>query len=506
MLQKTPPLNNETGASADDVSIHLHNKTFQPSLGHGSRAIKKPGIAPRTESHGLIMSETNRDAPWPKPLYAWYVVGVLMLAYTNSFIDRQILSLLIEPIRRDLEINDTQVSLLAGIAFTIFYTVMGVPIARLSDQRNRRAIIMLGISFWSLMTAACGLAKNYTHMFLARMGVGVGEATLSPAAMSMISDYFPVGKLARAISVYSMGVYFGAGLALIIGGLVVQLVSNAGRVTLPVLGEVYPWQLTFFVVGLLGLPIIALLFTVREPLRRGLTLTPASNQAGASSYPELLRFVRANLRTLACHFLAFSFLGIGIAGFLVWTPTLFIRTWGWPASQIGFVYGFVLFFGGTAGVYAGGYLADWLQNRGRQDAILRAAFYCALGVIPFALLTPLMPTPELAVVCLAITGFLMAMPQGLPAAALQVITPNALRAQMTALYFLVGNLIANGFGPTIYALVTDYVLADPMKLRYSMAVVSAVVLPLGALFAFLALKPYRQSVLAARLRAGPSTA
>jgi MFS family permease len=434
--------------------------------------------------------------PWPRPLYAWYVVGVLMLAYTNSFIDRQILSLLIEPIRRDLQINDTQVSLLAGIAFTIFYTLMGVPIARLSDQKNRRTIIILGITFWSLMTATCGMAKQYWHLFLARMGVGVGEATLSPAAMSIISDYFPVTKLARAISVYSMGVYFGAGLALIIGGFVIQLVSQAGNVSLPLVGEVYPWQVTFFVVGLLGLPIILLLMTVREPLRRGAART--SEGANASALPELKKFVRLNRRTLVFLFLAFSFIGIGIAGYMVWTPTLFIRTWGWQASEIGFMYGFILFFGGTSGVYAGGFLADWLQQRGHSDAILRSAFISALLIVPFAIATPLMPNATLAVIGLAFTAFFLAMPQGLAAAALQVITPNALRAQLTALYFLVGNLIANGFGPTLYALVTDYVFNDPAKLRYSLAIVSAIVLPLGALFGYLALKPYRASVLRAQ--------
>jgi len=436
------------------------------------------------------------ENPWPKPLYAWYVVGVLMLAYTNSFIDRQIISLLIDPIRRDLQINDTQVSLLAGIAFTIFYTLMGVPIARLSDQKNRRTIITIGITFWSLMTSACGMAQQYWQLFLARMGVGVGEAALSPAAMSIIADYFPVNKLARAISVYSMGVYFGAGLALIIGGFVVQLVSQAGNVTLPLIGEIYPWQVTFIVVGLMGLPIILLLMTVREPLRRGLSKT--SDGSNASSLPELKKFVRRNARTLTFHFLAFSFIGIGIAGFLVWTPSLFIRTWGWQASEIGFAYGFILFIGGTSGVYAGGHLADWLQQRGHPDAILRSAFISALLIVPFAVATPLMPNASLAIVCLGFAAFFLAMPQALPAAALQVIAPNALRAQLTALYFLVGNLIANGFGPTLYALVTDYVFGDSNMLRYSMAIVSAIVLPLGALFGYLALKPYRDSVARAR--------
>jgi len=369
---------------------------------------------------------------------------------------------------------------------------MGVPIARLSDQKNRRTIIILGITFWSLMTASCGMAKQYWHLFLARMGVGVGEATLSPAAMSIISDYFPVTKLARAISVYSMGVYFGAGLALIIGGFVIQLVSQAGNVSLPLVGEVYPWQVTFFVVGLLGLPIILLLMTVREPLRRGATQT--SEGSNASAFPELKKFVRLNLRTLVFHFLAFSFIGIGIAGYMVWTPTLFIRSFGWQASEIGFMYGFILFFGGTSGVYAGGFLADWLQQRGHSDAILRSAYTSALLIVPFAIATPLMPNATLAVISLALTAFFLAMPQGLPAAALQVITPNALRAQLTALYFLVGNLIANGFGPTLFALVTDFVFGDPAMLRYSMAIVSAIVLPLGALFGYLALKPYRASV------------
>jgi MFS family permease len=439
---------------------------------------------------------TGTETPWPKPVYAWYVVGILMLAYTNSFIDRQIISLLIEPIKRDLQINDTQVSLLAGIAFTIFYTLMGVPIARLSDQKSRRTIIIIGITFWSLMTAACGSAKQYWHLFLARMGVGVGEATLSPAAMSIISDYFPVHKLARAISVYSMGVYFGAGLALIIGGFVVKLVSEAGAITLPLLGEVYPWQLTFFVVGIMGLPIILLLMTVKEPVRRGVSKTVTQSQA--SSIPELKKFVRANLHTLVFHFLAFSFIGIGIIGYMVWTPTLFIRTWGWTASEIGFVYGFILFTGGTSGVYAGGFLADWLQKRGHSDGILRAACYCGLIGMPFTVITPLVSSPAVAVACLAVTSFVLAMPQGLPAAALQVIAPNALRAQLTALYFLIGNMVALGLGPTVYALVTDYVFADPAKLRYSISVVSAVVMPLGAMFGYLALKPYRASVVRAQ--------
>lgn len=440
------------------------------------------------------------DGDWPNPLYSWYVVGVLMLAYTNSFIDRQILSLLIEPIRADLHISDTQVSLLAGIAFTLFYTLLGVPIARLADQKNRKAIISSGIAVWSVMTAACGLAGNFWQLFLARIGVGVGEATLSPAAFSIIADYFPKHLLARAFSVYSMGVYLGAGMAMVIGGVVIRMVVDAGAHSVPLLGELKPWQLTFFYVGLLGLPIFFLVLSIREPARRGVAALGLGETANASSSAALISFLRLNAGTASYHFLAFSMVGIAITGYMVWTPTLFIRTWGWTAADIGLAYGGIMLVLGTAGVYSGGFLADWMEKRGHRDAILRAACLAAFAALPFAVATPLMPNSTLALVSLGFTCFFMALPQGLPAAALQVITPNPLRAQMTALYFLVGNMLALGFGPTLIALVTDYGFADPQQLRYSMALVSALVLPLGGLLSYLALKPYRASRDRAELR------
>jgi hypothetical protein len=239
-----------------------------------------------------------------------------------------------------------------------------------------------------------------------------------------------------------------------------------------------------------------LLLTVKEPLRRG--VKKGQSARNASSVSELFAFVRANLRTIVFHFIAFSLIGIGIVGYLVWTPTLFIRTYGWDAPSIGLAYGIILLVFGTAGLYAGGAVADWLQTRGETDAIIRAAYYSSLAIIPFAVATPLMPTGTLAIGALAIATFFFSFPQGLPAAALQVFTPNPLRAQMTAIYFLVGNLIASGLGPTTYALVTDFVFDDPMMIRYSIAGVCAVVMPLGALFAYLALEPYRESVVRAR--------
>jgi MFS family permease len=200
--------------------------------------------------------------------YAWYVVIVLMVIYTLSFIDRQILAFLVGPIRADLQISDTAIGLLGGFAFAIFYTLLGLPMGWLADRKSRRGLIAIGLVFWSLMTALCSLARSFGTLFAARIGVGVGEATLTPAAFSLIADYFPREKLARALSVYSMGILIGSGLAFIVGGAVVQAMNGMPALQVPVLGTMAPWRLTFLIVGLPGLAIALLLLTVREPVRR----------------------------------------------------------------------------------------------------------------------------------------------------------------------------------------------------------------------------------------------
>src|SRR5258708_14916503 len=179
--------------------------------------------------------------------YAWYVVFILMVCYTLSFVDRQILSLLVGPMKRDLAISDTRIGLLQGVAFALFYGLMGLPLGRLADTRNRRNVIIVGVVLWSFLTGACSAARSFWSLFLARMGVGVGEATLSPSAFSLITDYFPKEKLGAALSVYSMGIFIGSGLALIAGGSVVDAVTRMPAVTLPLLGAVAPWRFTFLI-------------------------------------------------------------------------------------------------------------------------------------------------------------------------------------------------------------------------------------------------------------------
>nr|WP_186351428.1 MFS transporter [Pseudomonas chengduensis] len=412
----------------------------------------------------------------------------MMVAYVLSFVDRQILNLLVEPIRRDLAINDTQMSLLMGLSFALFYTVCGIPLGRVADTRSRRGLIAVGILFWSAATAACGMAKMYWQFLLCRIGVGVGEAALSPAAYSLIADSFPAERRATAISVYSMGVYLGSGLAFLVGGLVIQFASAQGDVTLPVLGEVRPWQLIFLILGVAGVFFTLLMLAIKEPVRRG------AGAGVAVPLSEVGRYIRANRRTVLLH--NFGFAGLAFAGYgsAAWIPTFYIRTYGWDAGQVGIVYGCIVAVFGCLGIVFGGRLADLMAKRGRSDANMRVGLYAALGALPMVVLFPLMDTAFWASMLLAPAVFCLSMPFGVAPAAIQEIMPNSMRGQASAIYLFVITLIGLGVGPTAVALVTDFVFADDNALRYSLLIVTTLAVLMSIILLAKSLKPYRESV------------
>lgn len=435
----------------------------------------------------------NGDFPFNER-YAWYVVAVLLFAYTVSFVDRQILSLLVQPIKRDLGVSDTQIGLLAGLAFALFYSVLGVPIARLADHSNRRVIISVGVAIWSVMTAACGLSKNYWQLFLARVGVGVGEATLSPAAYSMMADYFPPQKLAKAVGVYCMGLYGGAGLAMLAGSVVVTYVSSSGTVLLPIIGTVFPWQLTFFVVALPGILVLALMGTVKEPTRRHLFVDGSTKAIADKAVPlkAVLSFMSKNRAIIIGHFGGFLALGTVISAYLVWVPEFLRRTYDIPISQAGFIYGMALLIFGTAGPYAGGWLAEKLNEKGYRDAEWRASMIGAGAMIPLTILTPLAPDKISVTVLLCGVTFALSFPQGLAPTILQLIAPNRMRAQLTAVFMFVAVLAGYTVGPAFVAMMTDYFFQDEAAIRYSLAIVSGVLTPIGLLFLWYGRKPYAE--------------
>jgi MFS family permease len=428
------------------------------------------------------------EEPYPSAGYAWYVVGVLTLVYVFSFIDRQILNLLVRPIRRDLGITDTQMSLLMGFSFALFYTFFGIPLGRLADSRSRRTIIAVGFAAWSLFTAGCGLARNFLQMLLMRVGVGVGEAALSPAAYSLITDYFPKQKLATAISVYSMGIYIGGGLALVLGAVVANIASAQETWLLPIVGETRPWQVIFFIVGLPGVVLALLLYTVKEPKRRGVKQGSAQVPLG-----EVLAYLWKNKVTFLCHNVGFALISFSNYGSSSWVPTFFQRNHGWSAADAGYVYGGIIAIFGTLGIVAGGRLADYMTQRGYRDSSMRVGLYVTLAWLPTCVYS-LVPSGRWAALLLIPAVFLTSAPFGVAATAIQQMMPNPMRGQASAIYLFVVNLIGLGIGPTAVAVTTDYVFGYDDAVRYSLFIVSLLAHVVAAVLLWVGLKPYCTSL------------
>ena len=423
---------------------------------------------------------------------AWYLVGILMVAHVISFIDRQVITLLIEPIRRDLQISDTEISLLMGFAFAIFYVAMAVPIARLSDSRSRKLIIVIGMTSWSVATAFCGLAKNYTQLFFARVGVGVGEATLTPAAYSMIADSFPEHKLGRALALYSIGIPVGAGLAGVFGGWAVQAISRAGTVNLPFVGMLHPWQLTFIAVAIPGLFLVSLMsLTIREPVRRNI-----KSQMDGQPVPfrSVLTFMWLNKQLFGSIFLGYAFAGTAFYGFLAWIPEFIRRTHDWDIGAAGMVFGAIYAVFGTAGTLTGGWVCDWMTRKGYADAAIRACtIYFAIAT-PFMILTPLMPTMIWVIPMMAVMAFTMSLQQAMTPVAIQLITPNEMRAQATSIFFVASVFPGIAFGATSVAVLTDLIFKDDYSIRYSLTVVGGVMMMMATITLGFGIKGYKESL------------
>lgn len=429
--------------------------------------------------------------------YPWYIVSLCMLAYIFSFIDRQVITLLVEPIRADLQISDTQFSLLHGLAFAMLYATAGIPIARLADSRSRPAIISVGIFVWSLATAACGIAKNFVELFLARMAVGVGEAALSPAAYSMIRDSFPKSKLGLAIGVYSSGAFLGGGLAFIIGGTAIAIIEQWGPQTLPLIGLVKPWQMTFLIVGIPGLLVAALFYiTIRDPQRKGV-----ASDAAPFTFRDVLRYIGGHKATFTAHYLGFGFMSLTLFGLMNWAPAYFLRKYNMPIQDVGLYLGFVVLIGNSAGVLASGWLTDRFTRHGYRDAPMRAGMFGSIGaIIPTALFSQVDGFGG-SLSLLAIAMFFASFPLATSATALQLMAPNQMRAQATALFFLSMNLLGITGGTTLVALCTDYVFYDDAMVGYSMSLVGVVGAVVGAIILARGLKPF---ALTAAEVAGPA--
>lgn len=387
-----------------------------------------------------------------------------------------IMGLLVGPIRESFQISDTQYSLLAGLAFSLFYAIMGLPLARIADRGSRRNLIVAGIAVWSFMTAACGLAKGYWSLFVARVGVGIGEATLGPAAYSMIADYFPKSILGRALSVYMIGVTLGSGFAYMLGGAVVGYVEDMGTIMVPVVGEIEGWQLTFFVVGIPGLLVsLLMLTTVREPARTGI-VTPE-----AVPVSEVADYLWQRRQAYGGHILGISIFIMVVYALNLWGPTYFIRTFGYTRPEAGWVFGLVMIGAGTAGLLLAGTLSDRLVSKGIHDAYVKIILFSMVAMIPSAAALAFLESDLLAIVFMSLAVFFSAFQGGVAGGTLQLMTPNRMRGQVMAVYGLSSNLIGLGLGPTVIAMTTDYVFGYDEAIGKSIALCAVILCPIGAL-------------------------
>ncbi len=420
--------------------------------------------------------------------YPWYVVAVLVLAQAFSFLDRMIMGLLVGPIRESFQISDTQYSLLAGLAFSLFYAVMGLPLARVADSKSRRNLIAAGVAVWSVMTALCGLARGFWSLFVARTGVGVGEATLAPGAYSMITDYFPQRILARALSVYMIGVTLGSGFAYMLGGAVVAYLEDIEQIVLPILGPIHGWQLTFFIVGLPGLFVsILLMATVREPRRRGVGI----DGADSIPLPEVAQYLWQRRSAFAGHIFGISIFIMVVYALNLWGPTYFIRTFGYSRAEAGWVFGVVMIVAGTAGLLLAGTIADAWMQRGTKDAYVRTILLSIICMTPCAVMLGFTSNEVVGLLAMALAVFFSAFQGGIAGGTLQLMTPNRMRGQVIAIYTLVANLIGLGLGPTVVAATTDYVFGYDEAIGKSIALSAAVMCPLGGLLLWRSLPAIR---------------
>ncbi|MGE4430335.1 MAG: MFS transporter [Sphingobium sp.] len=420
------------------------------------------------------MRASADEAVYPSSRRAVITLAILMLAYILSFLDRQILALMVDPIRRDLGINDFQISLLQGLAFALFFSVMGIPLGRLSDRLTRTHIIAIGIVWWSIMTALCGLAGGFAALFLFRMGVGLGEAALAPAAYSILGDSFPPNKLVRATSLFGQSATIGAGISLLAGG---QLIDAIDRSGLSPFG-LASWQLTFILVGLPGIIVAGLVLLIREPVRTNRSATPPG------SFMTVLRSLWGERHILAPLYISGTLLAIINFGAVAWFPTHLIRHFGLTPGQAGLWLAPIHLAGGLLGAVLGSALTEWMLHREKSQPYLRSIAIVAL-LMAGTMIAPLLPTLGPALMIWSLSVVFQGAYAGSVMAAIQVTVPNERRGLATALLLLLSNLGALGLGSALIGGVSTMMFAgDPAGIGKGLALVGFLSAACSALIAF----------------------
>ena len=412
-------------------------------------------------------------------LYARYLVGLMMLVSIIAYSDRLILGFLIDPIKADLGLTDTQAGLLMGLAFSLFYAIMGIPLGRAVDRFPRNAVLAGCIAIWSLATALCGLATGVVSLFIARSGIGAGEAAMNPSAISLIGDHYPRSRVVGALAIYSIGIVAGGGLAIILGGQLVAYLNSLGRIDVFGFDNVPAWRLVFIAMGAPGL-VAALLvyFTVRD---RGRTYRRSDEvRATAQLTPDVLVYFKANRRVYALLYgglVAYGFYNFSV---LSWYPAMFGRTFGSTAAEISIGYGFAFLVSGLAGALASAPAVRYFQRQGSLDGPAKILLLTStLALVP-AIAGPLMPTFELTIACFLVTMFMTAVQNSMAFTTFVLIAPPNRRGIVVATYVMAMNLTGGSLGGVFIGLLSDNVFG-PEHLAKAISLMAAVALPISML-------------------------
>ena len=442
-------------------------------------ALQSEAVAPPAAREAWTLPASSR---------AWYSVVVLSLVSMMSNIDRGIVNLLVGPIKRDLHLSDTGISLLIGLTFSLAYVLFSFPLSRLADSRSRKVILTAGLTLWSLATMLCGLAQQLWQLFAARALVGAAESVKGPCSMSMIADLVPHEKLPRAFAIFQLGITGGMAGALVIGGLLLSAFAGMPPLSLPFGLVVRDWHMVLLVTGLPGLLLALVMFlSVKEPARRD-RKTP-----GSVPLRDVLRFLGLNWKFYAPLFLSIAIASVESYGLQAWRPAFFERSYGWGPERVGPLLGGALLVATPLGLYLGTLLAEYLTTRRPKDALVVACLLSYGLAMPLLAAMPLMPNPWLALLLgfLGFTAWSMTAPG--QNAAIQIVTPNEMRGQISALYLFSISVVGGGFGPTAIALITDKVFHDEAMLRYALSGFTMMVGPVILVLIFSALKPYARA-------------
>lgn len=412
-------------------------------------------------------------------LRGWPMVLLFLAFYTVAFIDRQVITMMVKPLQEQLGLSEFQISLLMGPSFGLFFAVCGLAVGGLVDRYSRRWLVTLATVLWGIATCLCGLAGNYAVMLLGRMGVGVGEGALTPAAHSLIIEQFPRERLSTALASYSLGAVIGGGLATAIGGAIVHLVADSDPVAIGSLGSLQPWQLVFLAVGLPTILMAPLALLVREEDKAPEARSAA--QASASSVRAFLRFCMTRPGLFFGLPVAFGLLNIITNAYAAWTPTFMVRTYGWNIAEVGLAWGVQHIAAAAVGQIGGAMLVDWLYARGMRDAHVRYQWWGVVVAVPINIVALLSGNPWVFLVLNAVYYVLCYPFLGYAIAALQLHTPAPLRGRMSAWFIAVITMMGSFVGAPLTAWLTQSVFVDKALVGWSLAAVSAGLAPLVVL-------------------------